>query len=261
MNAAAASARVPETNDYVNSWATSLSEVLAEKLGSPVPCNILSSSSDVVPISEDDTWLTVTIAGHLKGELAFRLPMAVRQRFASHPYDGGSQPGDVDGLMLEIFELSAARVQTRLEPGCEVKHRVEKTQPPSWNPHSIHILQVQFANPVLVELRLEKTLIESLQSIGLTPPTPQVPVSVTGAEKLGMLMEVELAVTMRFGGKKMLLKDILDLCTGSVVELDQQVQEPVDLLLDGRLVARGEVVVVEGNYGLRVTEVISGNEK
>ena len=53
----------------------------------------------------------------------------------------------------------------------------------------------------------------------------------------------------------MLLKDILDLCAGSIVQLDQQVQEPVDLLLDGRLIARGEVVVVDGNYGLRITEV------
>jgi flagellar motor switch protein FliN/FliY len=51
-------------------------------------------------------------------------------------------------------------------------------------------------------------------------------------------------------------KDILDLCAGSVVELDQQVQEPVDLLLDGKVIARGEVVVVDGNYGLRVNEVL-----
>ena len=45
------------------------------------------------------------------------------------------------------------------------------------------------------------------------------------------------------------------LTAGSVVELDRKIQEPVDLLLDGRLVARGEVVVIDGNYGLRVTDV------
>ena len=53
----------------------------------------------------------------------------------------------------------------------------------------------------------------------------------------------------------MLLQEILDLGTGAVVELDRRVQEPVELLLDGKLVARGEVVVVDGNYGLRVTEM------
>ena len=55
----------------------------------------------------------------------------------------------------------------------------------------------------------------------------------------------------------MLLREIMELDAGSVVELDRQVQEPVDLLLAGRLIARGEVVVVNGNYGLRVLEVVS----
>jgi len=62
-------------------------------------------------------------------------------------------------------------------------------------------------------------------------------------------------VQLRFGSKRMLLRDILDLCSGTVVELDQQLQDPVDLLLDGKVIARGEVVVVDGNYGLRVTQL------
>jgi flagellar motor switch protein FliN/FliY len=78
-----------------------------------------------------------------------------------------------------------------------------------------------------------------------------------GANKLGLLMDVELGVILRFGGKHLLLREILELGPGSVVELDRQVQEPADLLLDDRLIARGEVVVVEGSYGLRVTEVLS----
>jgi flagellar motor switch protein FliN len=63
----------------------------------------------------------------------------------------------------------------------------------------------------------------------------------------------------RTPGKMRILiaEDILDLCAGSVVALDRQVQEPLDLPLDGKLIARGEVVVVDGNYGLRVREVLS----
>ena len=59
----------------------------------------------------------------------------------------------------------------------------------------------------------------------------------------------------------MLLKDILDLCSGSVVELDRRVEEPVDLLIDGRLIAQGEVVIVGGNYGLRILQVATQSEK
>ena len=70
-----------------------------------------------------------------------------------------------------------------------------------------------------------------------------------------MLKDVQLAMTMRFGTRSLLLREVLDLSPGAVVELDRKIQEPVELLLDGRLVARGEVVVIDGNYGLRVTDV------
>ena len=59
----------------------------------------------------------------------------------------------------------------------------------------------------------------------------------------------------------MLLKDILELCSGSVVELDRRVEEPVDLLIDDRLIAQGEVVIVGGNYGLRVLQVATQTKK
>jgi flagellar motor switch protein FliN len=72
---------------------------------------------------------------------------------------------------------------------------------------------------------------------------------------LDLLLDVELEVMLRFGERTMLLREILDLGAGSVVELDRTIDEPVDLLLDGRVIARGEVVVVDGNYGLRVLEV------
>jgi flagellar motor switch protein FliN/FliY len=72
---------------------------------------------------------------------------------------------------------------------------------------------------------------------------------------LDLLMDVQLGMTMRFGAKRLLLREVLDLSPGAVVQLDRKVQEPVELLLDGKLVARGEVVVIDGNYGLRVTDV------
>lgn len=76
---------------------------------------------------------------------------------------------------------------------------------------------------------------------------------------LPLLMDVELEVALRFGRRELLLKDVLELRSGSVLELDREVNEPVDLLLDGRVIARGEVVIVDGNYGLRVTEVAAPN--
>ena len=80
--------------------------------------------------------------------------------------------------------------------------------------------------------------------------------AVPEALNLNLVMDVELNVTLRFGQRKLSLREVLELTTGSVVELDRQVEEPVELLLDGMVIARGEAVVVDGNYGLRVTEVL-----
>jgi flagellar motor switch protein FliN/FliY len=73
---------------------------------------------------------------------------------------------------------------------------------------------------------------------------------------LDLVMDVELNVTLRFGRRRLTLREVLDLTSGSVVELDRQVEEPVELLLDGVVIAKGEAVVIDGNYGLRVTEVL-----
>jgi len=72
---------------------------------------------------------------------------------------------------------------------------------------------------------------------------------------LDLVLEVELNVTVRFGQRQLTLREVLELTSGSVIELDRQVDEPVELLLDGKVIARGEAVVVDGNYGLRITEV------
>lgn len=72
---------------------------------------------------------------------------------------------------------------------------------------------------------------------------------------LKLVMDVELNVSLRFGQRQLPLREVLELTSGSVVELDRMVDEPVELLLDGKVVARGEAVIIDGNYGLRVTEV------
>jgi len=76
-------------------------------------------------------------------------------------------------------------------------------------------------------------------------------------DNLELLLDVELEVTLRFGERQMLLRDILELSPGAVVELDRKLQEPAELLTAGKVMARGEVVIVDGNYGSRVTEIVS----
>jgi flagellar motor switch protein FliN len=76
-----------------------------------------------------------------------------------------------------------------------------------------------------------------------------------------LLLDVELEVTLRFGSREMPLGELLDLGPGDVVQLDRNVSDPVDLIVGDKIVARGEVVLVNGNFGLRVTEVAAPRKR
>lgn len=75
---------------------------------------------------------------------------------------------------------------------------------------------------------------------------------------LELLLHVPLTVTLRFGERRLLLREILQLSSGAVIELDRLADDPVDLCLGDRVIARGQVVVVDGCYGLRVGEIRRG---
>ena len=78
---------------------------------------------------------------------------------------------------------------------------------------------------------------------------------------LAALLDIELPVTLRFGTATMALEAVMALNTGSVVEFDRRVNEPVEVLVNGHLVARGEAVIVQGNYGVRISEIISRRDR
>src|SRR5699024_9402598 len=74
---------------------------------------------------------------------------------------------------------------------------------------------------------------------------------------LNMLLDIPLSVTVEHERTKRTIKDILDLTSSSIIELDKLVLEEVDILVNEKLVAKGEVVVIDENFGVRVTDIIS----
>jgi flagellar motor switch protein FliN len=82
-----------------------------------------------------------------------------------------------------------------------------------------------------------------------------------GLENLEVILDIDLPLTVRFGRAEMTLAALTQISPGSVIDLDRPPDEPVDVLIDDRVIARGEVVVVAGNYGVRVTEVISAVDR
>lgn len=80
-------------------------------------------------------------------------------------------------------------------------------------------------------------------------------------EGFDRVQDIPLEITVELGRTRLLIRDILELGVGSIVELEKMAGEPVDLLANGLLIARGEVVVIEDNFGVRVTEIITAAER
>jgi flagellar motor switch protein FliN/FliY len=78
---------------------------------------------------------------------------------------------------------------------------------------------------------------------------------------LDALMDVQVTLSVEIGRQKLPIKQLISLNQGSIVELDREVNEPLDLMVNGTLIARGEVVVVDGHFGLRLIDIVSPPER
>ena len=81
------------------------------------------------------------------------------------------------------------------------------------------------------------------------------------SRRLDMLLDVPLEVNVELGRTRMTIQDLLQLGPGSVIELDKVAGEALDILVNGRLVARGEAVVVNDKFGIRITDIVSPQER
>ena len=98
-----------------------------------------------------------------------------------------------------------------------------------------------------------------VQAVQFSPLVPGAMAGVDG--NIGLILDVPLQVTVELGRTKKLIREILELSPGSVLELDKLAGEPVDVLVNGKLLAKGEVVVIDENFGVRITDIVSPIER
>ena len=218
--------------------------------------------------------------GALEGAFAFAMPQATAVRWAKLLMGEPAQAAELtDDDREALYELSR---QIAGQAGSRLEHAFGKTElkftgapdAAGWTQRATLSVGIG-SESMTVELCFSDDLLRSLAGHNASPEkattaSPQPPAPTANSipyepgvrpDNLQLLLDVPLQVVLRFGKRELLLKDILELSPGSVLELDRQVTDPVDLLLDKKVIARGEVVVVDGNYGLRVTAVASPEEK
>jgi flagellar motor switch protein FliN/FliY len=269
----------PKLRAYLEAWGTSIGRVLQEVAGAPHTWQELSpeaTQSLLTSLKENSICVQFEAANHLSGIHGFVLSKkdAVRlaQLLLAEPEDGSSvMSDDHRDAISELFRQFAGAAASAVKglAGGEVSFKWVGLDPFPGAPG----IQagIQWTSPGLTTLalvtELGSPLLAALNPVAppaleLPAPTPPpAPLAPTRDPKLELLMDVELDVTLRFGERQMALHDVLDLSAGSVVELDQYVQDPVELLVGKKMIARGEVVVVDGSYAFRVMEILSPMER
>ena len=117
-------------------------------------------------------------------------------------------------------------------------------------------MQMQQAMPQMQMQQVPQMQQANIQPAQFQAFNTQMPQQMASQENIGLIMDVPLEVTVELGRTKKSIAEILDFTPGTIIELDKIAGEPIDVLVNGKFVAKGEVVVIEESFGIRVTEII-----
>jgi flagellar motor switch protein FliN/FliY len=180
---------------------------------------------------------------------------------------------DLRGTYLEVIRQALAGVAqslaglSRAEIRCEGGS--ERASAPEWDAFPVQI-RFEGSEPVALSLRFSPGFAKWAPGGPAAGPSarPAQPEPANGAGEeqdttrtIDLLYDVELPLSVSFGRAHLALKEVLKLTSGSIVELNRTISEPVEVIVNNCVIARGEVVVVDGNYGVRITQIISRRER
>ena len=130
-------------------------------------------------------------------------------------------------------------------------------QPQPYVPPKAEMPQMQQAMPQMQQMpQMPQMQQANIQPAQFQAFNTQMPQQMASQENIGLIMDVPLEVTVELGRTKKSIAEILDFTPGTIIELDKIAGEPIDVLVNGKFVAKGEVVVIEESFGIRVTEII-----
>lgn len=245
-------------NAFATALAGSLGDALSTATGNLCPLEVLNSPNPPtqkgMPIH-----FRLSVEGAVSGEcfIEFYEPQ-IAQLFAGKPGENAVEFTDAHGEQLAKLIVSATEslAASKLGGAEQLRFRAERVAGLAFGGMFVVPLATSVQDPEMqVLLYFGGELLETLARAQGTSSQGNGDAGVVAPHNLKLVMDVELNVSLRFGQRQLPLREVLDLSSGSVIELDRMADEPVELYLDGKLIARGEAVVVDGNYGLRVTEI------
>jgi flagellar motor switch protein FliN/FliY len=225
------------------------------------------------PLADGSFGFAATITGDQEGRLAVVLDAPILE--SPLLGEGVDQKAGWAELLREVADAALGELLAKTGSKCRIE-KFEESSGESKVSRAFQLKSGDHAWTILVrdEVRVPK---HAAKPETAEPATPALPAAANGipahnsaptsgqnphlSPGLELLLDVELEASLRFGSREMPLGEILDLGPGDVVQLDRHVADPVDLIVGDKIVARGEVVLINGNFGLRVTEVAAPRKR
>ena len=246
---------------YLDCWTAAATALFAQALaGEPVLAEALPR-----PMAASFSYVAA-LAGDLEGRFTVILDQQLLE--STLLGEGVEQQGAWGELLREVAEAAAGELLAKTEQRC----RIDSFGPSAGESKVSRAFQLRSADrawTVLVRDELRPAAAKETEtSAGAPAAGEREPESDVRPERgaslspgLELLLDVELEATLRFGCRELPLGEILELGPGDVVQLDRHLSDPADLIVGDKIVARGEVVLVNGNFGLRVTEVAAPRKR
>ncbi len=248
---------------YLECWATVAAALFSQALaGEPELAESLPR-----PLAAGSFGFSATLSGDREGRFAVLLDGGVLE--SPLLGEGVDQKAGWGELLREAADAAAGELLAKTGEKCRVE-RFEETREESSAGCTFELRSGGRAWTILVEdqVRSSRPAQPSKAQEVQDAPAACAPAPPAGSSPrqalnpgIELLLDVELDASLRFGSREMPLSEILDLGPGDVVQLDRHVADPVDLIVGDKIVARGEVVLVNGNFGLRVTEVATPRKR
>jgi flagellar motor switch protein FliN/FliY len=257
-------------NELLEAWRRELGQALEMMTGTPYPVSVAPGQST---LPDEMLWYSQQYAGR-GGAFAVGAEEHVWNELGTRALQGAGidliEREEARSTYFEMVQQSisgAARAVSRGGATLELADGGSSDGPPAgavWfaarvtTPDGLEL-------PLVVAVDLRETPGQALPGRGTSDTRP-----VAGAlenrgslpeRAMDVLLDVHLPISISFGQAQLRLKDVLKLTTGSVVELNRQPEEPVDIVVNDYVIARGEVVTVDGNYAVRIQEIVSRQER